>query len=274
MEIKKVTYDELKAMGAVTGLFRMTEEDYRSFPALNQSSLKLLLSKTPAHFKEAYGKPSKDTPALRFGRDVHMLYGEPDLFYESYVREPGIEGSRSSKKYKDALNAFLDEHPGKEIMKAEDWDKAHALVGRLNSEAHTALITNALESELCCFWFCPERCLQFKSRLDSLNPRYVVDLKTTLSAEPKDFKYSVKKYDYDFQAAFYLWGLSMVDPTSIHGFRFIAVEKEPPYECAVYECSKDTVNRGWNKVEKALDIYMECAKNDQWPGYGTEIRLV
>lgn len=277
MDIKEVTHDELiGAIGpsGITGFFRMSEDDYRSFPAINQSSLKMLLTKTPAHFKESWGKKSEDTPTLKFGRDVHMLYGEPELFYKTYVREPIFEGSKRTKAYKEKMDEFERVNAGKEIMKADHWDKAHAIVKRLNSESHTALITNSEESELCAFWYCPKREMQFKCRFDLLNSKFLIDLKTTVSAERRDFAYSVKKYHYDYQAAFYLWGLSRIDPTSIHRFRFIAVEKEPPYETAIFEASQETIKRGWKKVEQTLDIFEECRNNDRWPGYGRDVKLV
>jgi hypothetical protein len=277
MDIKEVTYDDLMntiGPSGITGFFRMSEDDYRTFPAINQSSLKMLLSKTPAHFKANWGRKTEDTPALKFGRDVHMLYGEPELFYRTYVREPIFEGSKRTKAYKDKIAEFEEANIGKEIMKAESWDKAHSIVKRLNSESHTALVTNSEESEICAFWYCPKREMQFKLRVDSINPKYVIDLKTTISAERRDFAYSVKKYHYDFQAAFYLWGISRIDPTSIHRFRFIAVEKDPPYETALYEASNETIARGWKKVEQTLDIFEECRNNDYWPGYGTDVKLV
>jgi hypothetical protein len=61
---------------------------------------------------------------------------------------------------------------------------------------------------------------------------------------------------------------------------FIAVEKEPPFACAVYQASKEhikdargnivaagMIEAGMGKIGPLLELYARCYKSGEWPGY-------
>ncbi len=87
----------------------------------------------------------------------------------------------------------------------------------------------------------------WKGKADILNhsEKLIIDLKTTSNI--LDFKYSAKKYNYDSQAYIYkqLFGYDLV---------FMAIDKNT-HQIGVYDCSDEFLNRGKDKVEKAVEAY-------------------
>jgi hypothetical protein len=87
----------------------------------------------------------------------------------------------------------------------------------------------------------------WKGKADILNhsDKLIVDLKTTSNI--LDFKSSAKKYNYDSQAYIYkkLFGYDLV---------FLAIDKNT-HQIGIYDCSDEFLNRGKDKVEKAVEAY-------------------
>jgi hypothetical protein len=87
----------------------------------------------------------------------------------------------------------------------------------------------------------------WKGKADILNhsEKLIIDLKTTSNI--LDFKYSAKKYNYDSQAYIYkhLFGYDLV---------FMAIDKNT-HQIGIYDCSEEFLQRGKDKVEKAVEAY-------------------
>jgi len=102
----------------------------------------------------------------------------------------------------------------------------------------------------------------------------LVDLKTTVDASPLGFAKSVANYNYHVQAAYYLDIANAIGPENYHSFAWIAVEKEPPYACAVYVADGDSIELGRKKYKRALNIYNAAKKSGEWTGYPKNISLL
>jgi hypothetical protein len=87
----------------------------------------------------------------------------------------------------------------------------------------------------------------WKGKADIVNhsEKLVIDLKTT--ADLEKFHWSAKKYNYDSQAFVYknLFGYDML---------FMAIDKNTG-QIGVYDCSDNFYKTGFEKVEKASEIY-------------------
>lgn len=85
----------------------------------------------------------------------------------------------------------------------------------------------------------------WKGKADVLTGDYIVDIKTTSSID--EFKWSASKYNYDSQAWIYnqLFGRPLV---------FIAIEKKT-CRTGVFECSENFLDRGKEKVMRAIEVY-------------------
>lgn len=96
----------------------------------------------------------------------------------------------------------------------------------------------------------------WKGKADIVNhdEGLVVDLKTTSSLE--DFSYSAKKYNYDSQAYLYklLFGYDLI---------FIGIDKKT-HQIGVFDCSPSFLDKGREKVEKAVEVYNLFYKNEDF----------
>jgi len=102
----------------------------------------------------------------------------------------------------------------------------------------------------------------------------IADLKTVDRgyANPDDFSYSIKKWGYAQQAAWYIDLYNMLtatdDPftTDVKKSRwvFIVAEKLPPYVCVTLELDEDSIEVGRAINKRHLETLAECFKTNVW----------
>jgi hypothetical protein len=98
------------------------------------------------------------------------------------------------------------------------------------------------------------------------------DIKTTSSGagtgdRPGSFGYSCAKYDYIGQAAWYMDGYERATGIRPAGFFFVPVEKDEPYEPAVYFVPDDLLKSGRRLYERLLANRQRCVKAQKFPGH-------
>jgi exodeoxyribonuclease VIII len=103
---------------------------------------------------------------------------------------------------------------------------------------------------------------------------YIYDLKTCEDASPQGFLQAVRKYRYNLQAYFYRHAVESAFKCRVLGFRFIAVEKEPPYATAVYELGPELMTNAAFDFERVVRLYKDCTASGEWPGYQKEITTI
>ena len=184
----------------------------------------------------ALGKPSKQIPAFLIGGYFHTAILEPEKLKNFKVVE---SSNRNTKAYKEISGGELcllqSEVDMIELMtdKILSNDVCEGLI-RGNCDYEVPGI-GELENEL------------WKGKADILNhdEKLIIDLKTT--ADLNKFRWSASKYNYDSQAYIYskLFGYDMV---------FIAIDKNTR-QIGIFDCSGDFLQRGLNKVQKAVEVY-------------------
>ena len=238
---------------------------YRKHPALNQSLLKLLLDKTPAHFHHARNNPDEsETKCLILGRAIHCLAleGLGEFQRRFAVMPDGI--TRQSKEGKE-LYARLSEN-GRTVLNSSEMDLISNVDDSLHRSESVRMLLEKGEAEKAVFGELEG--LECKAQLDWWIPdsKIIVDLKTTEDASPEGFARSCAKYHYDLQAAIYL------DITGANYFLFVVVEKTAPYCTAIYEATPEVIENGRAKYRKCFDIYRKCLESNNWHGYTDEIQ--
>lgn len=103
-----------------------------------------------------------------------------------------------------------------------------------------------------------------------------VDLKTTTDANPDEFRRDVAKYGYDIQQEFYKFALDLLPPRRERprDFRFVVVEKTPPYLVSVNELDAEFEAIGRQRMRRAINTYAACMEADDWPGYEPIVHLI
>jgi exodeoxyribonuclease VIII len=247
-----------------------TRKEYDALAALNYSGSKELL-KSPAHYRAYITAPREETKALRIGSFVHHSVLEATPATDKYAALPeGID--RRTKEGKAAYETFLAASAGKTVLTAEEW-KLGDNVSLAMLRARDSLGVKFTKTE---FMFSVDYCgVTIKCAIDALgDDGYLYDLKTTEDASPRGFLQSVRNYRYNLQAYFYRLAYEAAFKTRLNGFRFIAAEKEAPYEFSVYELGPELMTQASFDFEKAVSTYKSCVALDEWPGYGSDVKVI
>ena len=254
-----------------------TRAEYDSIKdALNYSGAKELLYKSPKHYQAWLTKEPSESAALMIGTAVHAEVLQPDLSSQIYAVAPDCD--RRTKDGKAIWEAFTQANQGKVILNAEQGD----LVTKVANSCRILMLQNQIkfvETETM-YWeilkFDDGTSIKIKFAIDAIGEDgYIYDVKTTDDASPLAVKKTIFNYYYFLQAYFYYRGFWMLNPeTPPKGFRFIFIEKSPPYAAAIYEVGPNFMALGQEDFYKVCMLYKSCLKAGDWPGYPTEINFI
>lgn len=245
-------------------LANMNDITYHDGNGLSSSDIKYLM-RSPAHWK---AKEHKDTPALIFGRAFHCAVLEPDRFADTRIIIPQCDRrTKAGKKEYDEFQELVDD--ASILMNENDAVKIEGMAASI--DAATDMLTHGI-AELSGFYNSKSIGELLKIRPDYLKENVMYDVKTCEDARERAVMSSVRKYNYDLSAAYYLDVAEMIDGKRKYDrFIWIFVEKSPPYAVAIYEAHESLLENGRDKVEIGLNAYKDAKLNDKFSGYSTEI---
>lgn len=265
------------------GLHRgIAAEDYH-FRELGIASSSALeeVRRSPAHYLAwVAGNEYRESPALSFGKALHMRALEPLLFARTYLVAPDFgpcrktEGcsSEQAKENKARREAWRAEHRGATIL---DSATGFATLGMIEAIADHPIARPLLESgeaELTGRWNdllpCKLRADFYREDLGTL-----VDVKSTLDASADAFRRSVISYGYHRQTAHYEFGLEALGYPADHAL-FVVAEKAPPFAVAVYALDDMFTQLGERQVDAAKHRLADCLERNEWPGYPDTIQTL
>ncbi len=257
------------------GIFEMPDAAYRAAPGVSQSSLKVMIGKSPLHFKWEIEHPSPPTEAQIIGNLVDHAVLEPwklGVGKSHWVRPEGMNFRTNEGK------AWRDEHSDLPIIAKSDEDNIVGMIMGVSMHPIARRIIGDGKSGMSMFCHHPwdEYKTLRKGRTDKLaqdrwGHHIIADLKTTEDASPLEFSKSASKYGYHIQNAYYhdlYRDIIGVEPI----FVFMVVEKSPPYDCVLYRLTDEDVHTGRMRYYEALARYGECTKSGIWPGYSQDIQ--
>lgn len=229
-----------------------------------------LINRAPAHYYERYlnplATPQKETPALIIGSAVHCAVLEPEEFGKRYAVGPRVD--KRTKAGKEEWEQFLQSSAGLICIDSETATLCERIMESVRKFPAANYLLKEGKAEEPIYWTDEAIGVDCKARPDWLtSDNIIVDIKTTEDASPRGFAHSVKKYRYDVQAAFYSDGLEATSKRACEGFFFIAVEKTPPFLCAVYYIGNDFIEEARQKYQKNLLTYKLCKESGIWNGY-------
>jgi len=262
---------DLHDQNKLHGFFKMSDQDYRDSPGLNQSSLKHML-KCPAAYKISVGQNgSKKTKAMEVGSLVHLLLLQGQEEFDRVICQPPNDNPRT-KIYKD----FVAEQQklGKIVATSQDCE---VIFGIQKSAKDNSVVQKALSGgmpEIVAFAKHRSGVL-LKGKVDYARQDTVFDLKTTESADEKSFSKSCRQYMYDFQGAYYVDLMNLA--AGRHRFKrfaILAVEKRPPYLFNYFLMSDKDMDRARANYEMCISEYISCTTKGEWPGYGDDWKML
>lgn len=242
--------------------------DYHNDSAVGSSTLKTIISKSPAHAKV---RSSISKEVADFGTAVHCAILEPEKFEKTILRGPD---NRRGKQWSDpAAEAEIN---GQVLLTSGDYDEVlEARDGVYRCATAKELLSRKLAAERSLFWTDRETGIRLKARPDLITTDgLIVDVKTTKSAHPESFMRDVLSYGYHIQEAHYTDGAFATHEGNfiVHGFVFLAIEKQEPWASAVYRLDAASVREGLNIRNMALMKYKQCVDVNHWPAYDEGIK--
>jgi exodeoxyribonuclease VIII len=244
-------------------------KEYRAFPALNQSAAKVLVANSPAHYQAYINTPQEETKALKFGTFVHAAVLEPQTLDDLYATAPDVD--RRTKDGKEQWAAFATANAGKTILDAEESAIGHLVA----AHARLALKTHGVEFDATEVMYHVDYCgVPLKAAIDGVCGDYLWDIKTTDDASAAGMLKAIRNYRYNLQAYWYRLVYELATGRRPLGFRFLFVEKEPPFATAVCEIGPDLMSYAVSDFEKAITLYKECSASGVWPSYPEEVQVI
>lgn len=243
-------------------------KEYRAFPALNQSAAKYLLT-SPAHYQAYINTPQEETKALRFGTFVHAAVLEPHTLNDLYATAPEVD--RRTKEGKETWAAFATANAGKTILDAEESAIGHLVA----ASARQALKRHGVVFDLTeAMYHVDYNGVPLKAAIDGVSGDYLWDIKTTDDASPAGMLKAIRNYRYNLQAYWYRLVYELATGNRPIGFRFLFVEKEPPFATAICEVGPELMSWAIADFEKALNLYRECTASGIWPAYPDDVQVI
>ena len=205
---------------------------------LSNSDIRALLN-DPLNFKE----PIVGNPNLIKGGYFHTLVLEPDKLERYRIIDAS---SRNTKVYKDLSGGEL-------CLLQKEADELQLLRDKLmaNNVCKNLIQDIDVEYEVPGIINLEDEWWKLKADIVNNTEQYVIDLKTTSNLDK--FQYSARDYNYDSQAYIYS---SYFKKDMI----FIAVDKQT-HKIGIFDCSPEFLERGKQKVEKAVEQYRLFYKN-------------
>jgi len=252
----------------MTGLINMTNEQYHADLTHVSGSGLSLINESPAKYKYQYldGNREIGTPALILGSAIHkyILEGE-EAYNAEYVNAPDVSfTTKEGKAIRDQLLAT-----GKQIVRFDDFN---SIVGMAESIHRHPIAFDLLAHGVTEQSFfgeidgAPVKCRADFITLDE----YVIDLKSTVSAEIGKFGRDAYSFRYHVKAALYLDVIKAATGQEMKGFIFIAIEKKAPYDIGIYVIEPEDLELGKREYMKDLQTYKQCVKTGIWPSYNYE----
>ena len=244
-------------------------KEYRAFPALNQSAAKVLVANSPAHYQAYINTPQEETKALKFGTFVHAAVLEPQTLDDLYATAPDVDRRTTAGKQEWA--AFQTANVGKTILDYEESALGHLVA----SSARFALKRNGVEFDATEVMYHVDYCgVPLKAAIDGVAGDYLWDIKTTDDASAAGMLKAIRNYRYNLQAYWYRLVYELATGRRPLGFRFLFVEKEPPFATAVCEIGPDLMSYAVSDFEKAITLYKDCTASGVWPSYPEEVQVI
>lgn len=246
----------------------LSEADYRAHHDwLSVSGAKKLLPPScPAKFKASIGV-EEHRPQFDVGKAFHSaVLGDGA---EVVVVDAADWRGKEARVQRDAAYA-----EGKVPLLSTDAAVVEAMAASLLAHDVAPHLFQSGTPEVSAFWIDETTGVQCKARFDYLPEKQdgrrliVPDLKSAVSASPKEFASASARYGYVLQDRHYTSGLQHLGVDPDPAFVFVVIEKELPYLPAVVQFSeRDELLLVEAAREKALRLYRDCLITNTWPGY-------
>jgi hypothetical protein len=256
-----------QSSGIKVGMIQEQMADYLASPEISSHALKWF-RRSPAHYMAAQMgvTQTEQTAAQSIGTMVHSLVLENRT---DYVIHPATYESKDGLKPWNWNANFCKDWRAAQTLECVSEEQARKIEAAANAVSNhklaSALLKNGFAERS---FYCTDKRtgLRLKGRVDYATDTHFVDLKTTVDASTKAFSRAATGYDYELQAAFYLYIAEQLC-TPITDFYFIALEIEPVPMVNVLLVKPEDLELATASIRKQLAAIAQCQEAGHWPGY-------
>jgi len=239
----------------------MSNEAYHKQSGISSTAVKSVYKKSLAHWK---GEKRVQTAAFSMGSAVHALLLEESK--ELVIKGPKTRRSKTFTEMEEKLE------PDQVILTEVEYNVANKIARETlnNKNCEAYLRHKDRQNEVSIFAECERTGLVIKTRPDLFIPSEgtVFDVKTTQDASPIGFAKECWKYNYDLQAAFYIYTCKMAG-LLVDSFKFISVEKASPYASHIHVVSPELLDNATERMHNTLAIIAEATEKEEFgTGWG------
>lgn len=243
--------------------YRARRVDPRTKP-LRFHNLKAM-GRSAAHCYESFQSDgSGDSLAQRLGSGTHaMLLGQPVAVFDMPAKKGKGRAPRNGEQWEE----FRAKHTGEVILSRKEHDEAIRMVTaiRNNPEAARWLTAPGVVYEQTIRWSQAGRSRQ--STPDIRCPVRIVEVKTTRSAAPHQFRWDVKRFCYHAQLVDQRRAVAASGRPAPVELCIIAVEKTRPYVVQTYRLTPRDIELGEQILGSWFAAYQVAEASDAWDGY-------
>lgn len=255
-------------------LVDQTLEEYHADTARLSRSMLAAFAEDPALYEGRYITqtiPGPSSSAIDMGSVFHDIIAESDE--NRAVLIPSDCLSTSGAKAGGKFHEFAERHPGKILLKAEQWDSLQLMLAAVRRHPVAGKAIDGAKRystwrEQTIHWTHEATGLRLRARPDvwlrTASMDAIWEVKTTDCVHPGWFARHAWSMGYYHQAAWYMDGVRALGRESQQCFGWIVVQRKPPHSVAVLEPASYDVYAAALENEQLLRDYAECKRSGVW----------
>ena len=230
-------------------------------PAPVRFSLLKYMARSPAHYRwavdHAGAEDREESVAMRLGSAVDALVFE----HRQVIGYSGIRRGKAWDEFRDACSKDTV------ILNDREFDTANAMRDALYAHDEARPLLTIGSSQVRLEW-------EFEGTAcggtpDIFTDGRVVDLKTSRTSDPRQFRRHAGQMNYHAQLAWYRYGIARAGVSMPKEAYIVAIESAPPFPVVVYKLTERLLEAGdaaWRAWMAALKIAKDGVK---WDAYAS-----
>ncbi len=255
-------------MPSVSIIPSLPSADYHAIKALSASMALTIVERCPlVAWTESSFNPDleiENKPIFDVGTALHLAILEPEQFNERVVMH-GFDDYRKTeaREIRDAAYAA-----GKTPLKPEEHALVLALADSIRATPEiSTLLAKPGDAEVSLTWEWDGQPMKARPDFLAADRSFVLDLKSSTSAEPRQVSRKAFTDGWHVRAAWYMAGVKAVTGVLPEHYWFAVCEKNCPYIAQLYELDERALIWGEQLVGRAVNLFAECQKTGVWPKY-------
>ncbi len=258
------------------GIYKgLSIEDYHKSEGISNSGIGLIIPPNcPKLYWHQYlsGNYVKaESEGMTIGSAVHTLALEPHRFDELYFVISNFD--RRTTAGKEGYAASLLEAGGRALLNDSQFKQAKAMADSITSHRLFKNLRGDGHVEDSIAWIDDESGALLRARPDFYNDSIIMDIKTTRDVRRHSFSKAIHDYGYHRQGAMACDGLSKATGRKYENVVLFLVSDEP-YLTKAYVLSTEALEMGRFQYKEGAQLYQECLKSNNWPGYDEAIEEI